>query len=1449
MSNILYKQYYREKGARYPDALTRVPEFRLQSFPRDAIFHVYDDGDGVPTVDTSKPYFKGTSRRIVVEHCHHLVNPQGPVREAPLNFTSAIQTWKQANLKTWLLEEDLAKFKLAPDQLGVVNYGFLDKSYKYQPVAAASYYRWLNRTGLIYETMNRMVAATDRHQFMILKIPKVMQGRAILEKFEDKDFALVQQTLFGEPTTDGFTLLDLWRWLSVKHRSRSLLNKIEAKHYSKIDFIFEGVTGKQILLNLGYLNSWIKGQVNTTEFSSVVQFAELNVQKLFLKLCLTLNEIPEVVAEDETATAVAQGTMTVPPTENEEEGLETGEAADQVVDTDQRDTAAVGKIMVDPNKADVVPKAVSSGRISSEFMDSIEADLEALDKISLTQAHNKGLNLSAKVNEETPVKPTEQPVDREKAQEEALRVILKPTTPAGVLMEKLAENAEGSLITAAEFRRMSENVTAFQESDDPYGSGKKRKEASVITPEELQITDNDKEIVVGDAVVDRTMTKSSLTQFNKKYLKTVFKKDILNAVSRLQAGGVVVKKHEVHRTTSILGSAEHHRLELKPIDGQPSTISFSVPVINEDGTFEVGGNKYLARKQRVDVPIRKIGPSVVSLSSYYGKTFVQISPKVANNSTSWIIRQVNRAIVEENGFINGISLGSVFDNEFKAPFIYNALASEFESFSAGKTQLFFDHRKREQKLEPGMLPKLEKNSRVFCGISGNKKPVIVDRSGHFFEVDGDKESHLGDIYKLLQLNQDDAPVDYSELRVFSKYVPVGIVLGYYVGFKTLLTALNAEYRIVEPRKNKMLTPDEYAISFKDVTYVFKRSQGYQKLFLAGFGEFEKSIKQFESSLFDHKDVYLNILMSKGFGALYTRELDAMENMFVDHITEEILADMKEPTTFRGLLYRSNELLMTYHHPVSQDRSVMRDRGYERFAGAVYKELVQATRQFRNKNLIGRSKIDMSPYQVWNAIMKDSSIKIVEDINPIQNMKESELITFAGTGGRNKETMTKPTRAFHVSSVGVDSESTVDNAGVGTVAYLSANPNISNLRGTIAEKKELNPTSMMSTAALVSPCSFNDNPKRIMFINTQHSHTIATGAYCQPYVRTGYEKVAAHRTTKLFSTTAEENGVVVSANEEGLIVKYESGRIDQIALGRQYGKAEGSVYPHDVISKLKQGNKFAKGAVLAFNEKFFEPDFLDPSAVNMKVSGFGTVAFIEDKSTHEDSCTISPKLGQRFETEVTKIKSYVVRFEQAVQEVIKIGEEVHARDVLMVIEDEITASNGQFSGDSLDTLKRLANVAPRAGTHGFVEKIEVYYHGEKRDMSPSLKKLADRSDAVIASQCKAVGQEVLSGRVGVEYRVSGTPLELDQAEIKIYITSKAPTGVGDKAIFGHQMKSTIAEVHPGEIFTDEGVEVDAIFSYRSLAGREVNSANLVGTTTVLLDLAAKRALNAYYGETK
>ena len=79
--------------------------------------------------------------------------------------------------------------------------------------------------------------------------------------------------------------------------------------------------------------------------------------------------------------------------------------------------------------------------------------------------------------------------------------------------------------------------------------------------------------------------------------------------------------------------------------------------------------------------------------------------------------------------------------------------------------------------------------------------------------------------------------------------------------------------------------------------------------------------------------------SKGISSVYIREMELTDQMFVDPITRRILNEMGEPITFRGLLVRASEMLLTYSHPDSQDTNYQRFRGYERLPGAVYKDLV------------------------------------------------------------------------------------------------------------------------------------------------------------------------------------------------------------------------------------------------------------------------------------------------------------------------------------------------------------------------------------------------------------------------------------------------------------------------------------------------------------------------------
>jgi len=227
------------------------------------------------------------------------------------------------------------------------------------------------------------------------------------------------------------------------------------------------------------------------------------------------------------------------------------------------------------------------------MMADVEKDIEALDHVNLMQLKNSGKTLKAEVPEDEAAAPVIDP-------EVVKARVYGNVGSADRLKGWLHTDAEANLITAADYRKMTQAIDAFQNSPDPYGSKQPRIKAMVITSEDEILSPKDSAIVTSDSVPDKTMASSSLKSMDSKYLSHVHKKDVLRAIDAIQSAGVVVRNHEVDIGYSVLGAYEQHTLELKPVDGSPSSIKFTLPIVEDDGTFMAGGNKYLMRKQRVD---------------------------------------------------------------------------------------------------------------------------------------------------------------------------------------------------------------------------------------------------------------------------------------------------------------------------------------------------------------------------------------------------------------------------------------------------------------------------------------------------------------------------------------------------------------------------------------------------------------------------------------------------------------------------------------------------------------------------------------------------------------------------------------------------------------------------------------------------------------------------------
>jgi len=75
------------------------------------------------------------------------------------------------------------------------------------------------------------------------------------------------------------------------------------------------------------------------------------------------------------------------------------------------------------------------------------------------------------------------------------------------------------------------------------------------------------------------------------------------------------------------------------------------------------------------------------------------------------------------------------------------------------------------------------------------------------------------------------------------------------------------------------------------------------------------------------------------------------------------------------------------------------------------------------------------------------------------------------------------------------------------------------------------------------------------------------------------------------------------------------------------------------------------------------------------------------------------------------------------------------------------------------------------------------------------------------------------------------------------------GIGDKGVFANQLKTCFGEVMEKPVTTEDGQIVDAIFGYRSLEARIVESPIIIGTTATLLKIVAERAAAIYRGTNK
>lgn len=349
------------------------------------------------------------------------------------------------------------------------------------------------------------------------------------------------------------------------------------------------------------------------------------------------------------------------------------------------------------------------------------------------------------------------------------------------------------------------------------------------------------------------------------------------------------------------------------------------------------------------------------------------------------------------------------------------------------------------------------------------------------------------------------------------------------------------------------------------------------------------------------------------------------------------------------------------------------------------------------------------------------------------------------------------------------------------------------------------------------------------------------------IRTGYESVIAHRVGKLYAWSSPKAGKVLEVSKRHILVEFEDESRDSCELGRRFGIAAGSTIPHELVTDLRPGDVFDRSEILAWNTGFFQRDRFNPRQVLAKTGTLAKVAIVDATSTHEDSSAISSRLAGLMATPKSHPITVILKAEDQISNLVKVGDVVEPDTILCVIEKPLTANIGLFDALSDDTLRMLSANTPNAEYAGIVEKIEVFYRGDKDDMSESLREVADYYDSERRKQVKALKAEAaVTGEIFDRVRIGGKVVEYGDVVIRVYITDNLGMVAGDKIVFANQMKSVVGMVFSGNHTTESGVPYDGKFSNSSFFNRICNSPYKWGTGNTLVLHAAKRTAQIYRG---
>ena len=839
--------------------------------------------------------------------------------------------------------------------------------------------------------------------------------------------------------------------------------------------------------------------------------------------------------------------------------------------------------------------------------------------------------------------------------------------------------------------------------------------------------------------------------FTKDYNRKKLDSDIDAAVAALSKAEypIFIVGKKVEDSSDTLNTKKTYTYNLEDYQGNKFSIRFDVPVIIDDHYIYLNGIRSIIANQLLPMPIIKSGPNEVQIIGMYNKIYLHRKETSKLDTKSSVIKKY--FLDAENSARYKVKIGNCVAKNvnFDTPLDFDNLSKNISELTIGAYRFIFDL----EKLLKIINADREKDGKkpIVNGYTDDNQLIVGynTRSRELITVDESKgESVLDRIVEKLPEGEREAlrkispgTTRFTYIKAIMKRVEIPIIffMLYCDGLTEVLRKIGVKYDVVEPGTRY----DHFnrgVIKAKDKWILWDKYPFHNSLLLNGMALVPTN--EFTYEELDSKSTYVDMVPVFFKEARVSFVLDQFKDFMLDPISIEVLKDMNLPTNLTELFVTAAIMLNNNKTDSILDMKNIRIRNNEILAQFVYKAVADAYLDYRKS--IYKKKPDrliVNKYLVTQNIngsakTKMSGCKLIEgasSLNPILELEKKGAVSFKGPSGINRDdAYTFQKRAYNPSMVGIIGISSPNDKGVGLQRQLVLNPNIRSTRGYLEAAneenlKEMSGSEVFTPAELLSPNGVShDDPARTAMAFKQSKYMVMTDDAEPVFVGNKVEAAIPYYLSRDFVVVAKDNGKVIAIEENIVVVEYKDGTRDSFSLDsvQQKNSAGGFYIESRFETKLKVGDTFKKGEVIAYNPDAFSKDHDDLSA-SLNLGVVSKIAIVPTYDEYEDSAPITRRLAERLATTIVMEQSIVIRKNARVDMIRKVGEHVNVGDTLAIFEDwqddDLTASWIQSLSDELGQDVSETVATKRTSEYaGEIVDVKFYSAVDLDELSPTFK---------------------------------------------------------------------------------------------------------------------------------